>query len=136
MRGERMKAPSHDEWIKEAKAAADSGKCGMYLFHNGVVRSTPKEVAREGKKEERTVKSMDFSYDPEKVRAAEEETLKMPGIYYVRAWLNEGRLCAGEDIMLVLIGGDIRPNIVAALDYLVGKIKDECVTETEIYGMI
>ena len=36
--------------------------------------------------------------------------------------------------MYVLIGGDIRPRVVAALDELVGRIKRECVTETELYA--
>jgi len=39
----------------------------------------------------------------------------------------------GDDIMYVLIGGDIRPRVVDALHYLVGRIKNECVVETEIY---
>ena len=34
--------------------------------------------------------------------------------------------------MYVLIGGDIRPHVVEALQYLVGRIKSECVSETEI----
>ena len=38
----------------------------------------------------------------------------------------------GEDIMYVLIGGDIRPRVVNALNYLVGRIKNECVVETEL----
>ncbi len=31
----------------------------------------------------------------------------------------------------VLIGGDIRPHVVDALQFLVEKIKSECVTEIE-----
>nr|WP_320415657.1 hypothetical protein [Candidatus Contubernalis alkalaceticus] len=38
-------------------------------------------------------------------------------------------MCA--DIIYVLIGGDIRPHVVDALQFLVGKIKTECVTEIE-----
>ena len=41
------------------------------------------------------------------------------------------QLEVGDDIMYVLIGGDIRPNVVDALQFLVGKIKNECVTEIE-----
>ncbi len=33
--------------------------------------------------------------------------------------------------MLVLIGGDIRPHVIDALQSLVGEIKNHCVTETE-----
>ena len=57
----------------------------------------------------------------------------MPGIGYVRVWLNEGELQVGDDIMLVLIGGDIRPHVVDALQFLVGRLKNECVRETEIF---
>ena len=56
------------------------------------------------------------------------------GIYYVRVWLNEGELQVGDDIMYILIGGDIRPRVIEALESLVEKIKTECVTETEIYA--
>ena len=55
-----------------------------------------------------------------------------PGIYYIKVWLNEGELTMGDDIMYVLIGGDIRPRVVDALHYLVGRIKNECVVETEL----
>ena len=50
----------------------------------------------------------------------------------VDAWLKEGLLEMGDDIMYVLIGGDIRPRVVDALQYLVGRIKNECVVETEL----
>ena len=73
-----------------------------------------------------------FSYDAEKVESVISDTYKMEGIYYIRVWLNEGQLETGDDIMYVLIGGDIRPRIVDALNYLVGRIKDECVMEKEI----
>ena len=55
----------------------------------------------------------------------------MPGICYVRVWLASGELAVGDDIMLVLIGGDIRPHVVDALQALVGTIKNECVSEVE-----
>ena len=78
------------------------------------------------------VKGMHFGYDHEKVAAAIAEAKELPGIYYVRVWLNEGELSLGDDIMLVLIGGDIRPHVVDALQFLVGRLKNECVTEEEI----
>ena len=79
------------------------------------------------------VTGMDFGYDEEKLRMVVEEAYKLEGIYYIRVWLNEGRLQVGDDIMYVLIGGDIRPHVVDALQYLVGKIKNECVIETELH---
>ena len=35
--------------------------------------------------------------------------------------------------MQVLIGGDIRPHVIDGLQFLVGKIKNECVVEEERY---
>jgi molybdopterin synthase catalytic subunit len=76
---------------------------------------------------------MRFSYDAEKVETARNAALAMPGIQYVRVWLNSGELKVGDDIMLVLVGGDIRPHVIDALQSLVGEIKQFCVTETEVY---
>ena len=69
----------------------------------------------------------------EKLDAVIKEGYTLPGIYYIKAWLNEGQLNVGDDIMYVLIGGDIRPNVVDALQHIVSRIKNECVEETEIY---
>ena len=122
-----------DEWLKEAKAHESAEKIGMYLTHNGIVRKSAKAKVRFGEENTKEVAGMLFSYDQEKVDQAIEETMQMEGIYYVKAWLNEGELTLGDDIMYVLIGGDIRPRVVDALQFLVGKLKNECVEETEIY---
>ena len=126
--------PSMDAWLKEAKAHPDADKVGMYLTHNGVVRATAKAKVRNGAEGTKPVTGMVFSYDRQKVDAAVAKTYEMDGIYYVRAWLNEGELCVGDDIMYVFIGGDIRPHVVDALQSLVGTLKNECVTETEQHG--
>ena len=76
---------------------------------------------------------MVFSYDADLVESVINVARKLEGIYYVRVWLNEGQLQLGDDIMYVLIGGDIRPHVVDALQNLVGRIKTECVQETELY---
>jgi len=124
-------SPSIDEWLKEAKAHPSAIKEGMFLVHNGVVRQTPKAQVRQGLDDGSQVTGMEFSYDAAKVDAAIAETYKMEGIFYIKVWLNEGQLTLGDDIMYVLIGGDIRPHVIDALQFLVGKIKNECVTEIE-----
>ena len=126
-------SPSIDEWLKEAKADPSAPKIGMYLTHNGVVRQDAKAKVREGKEDTAEVTGMYFSYDEAGVQAAIEETYKMDGIYYIKTWLNEGNLNVGDDIMYVLIGGDIRPHVIDALQALVGKIKNELVVENEKY---
>lgn len=126
-------SPSMDAWMAEAKAHESAPKIGMYLTHNGIVRKSAKAKVRYGEDNTRAVTGMLFSYDQEKVEEAISETYQLAGIYYVKAWLNEGTLQVGDDIMYVLIGGDIRPHVVDALQFLVGKLKNECVKETEIY---
>ena len=108
--------PSVDAWLREAKADASASGCGMYLTHNGAVRATPKSEVRgvetDGVAPGHKVGGMVFGYDADKVQAS-------------------GELAVGDDIMLVLIGGDIRPHVVDALQALVGTIKNECVSEVE-----
>ena len=123
--------PSMDAWLAEAKAHESAPKIGMYLTHNGIVRQSARAKVRLGAQDTKPVTGMYFSYNQEKVDAVIAETYNLEGICYIKVWLNEGELSVGDDIMYVLIGGDIRPHVVDALQYLVGRIKSECVTEEE-----
>ena len=125
-------SPSMDQWLKEAKAHESAPKIGMYLTHNGIVRQSARSKVRQGDPNSRPVSGMVFSYDADLVEDVINDAKKLEGIYYVRVWLNEGQLKLGDDIMYVLIGGDIRPRVVDALQYLVGRVKNECVVETEL----
>lgn len=129
-----VQEPSIDQWLKEAKQDPKAAQCGMFLAHNGIVHITPKKLVREGVEGLGDVAQVEFSYDAEGVAAAEQEALTWPGVYYVRTWLNEGVLDVGDSIMYVLIGADIRPNCIDALQKLVGKIKTDLVVEKEIYA--
>ena len=115
--------PSIDQWLKEAKQDPQAAQCGMFLAHNGIVRITPKKLVREGVEGLGDVAQVEVSYDAEGVAAAEKEALTWPGVYDV-----------GDSIMYVLIGADIRPNCIDALQKLVGKIKNDLVVEKEIYA--
>ena len=125
--------PSMDQWLAEAKASENADKCGMFLVHNGIVRSTAKAQVRKGE-EKPPVEQVEFSYDAEGVEKAIAEALTWDGVYYVKVWLNEGALNVGESIMYVMIGADIRPRCIDALQNLVGKIKNDLVIEREIYA--
>ena len=125
-------SPSMDQWLQEAKQHDSAPKVGMYLSHNGVVRQSARARVRQGDETAAPVTGMLFRYDQAKVDAAIAGAYQLPGIYYIRVWLNEGELTVGDDIMYVLIGGDIRPRVVDCLHYLVGRIKNACVVETEL----
>lgn len=127
----KLTPPSMDAWLAEAKQHESAPKIGMYLTHNGVVRQSARAKVRLGVEDTKPVTGMEFSYDREKVEAVIADTYNMEGIYYIKVWLNEGTLSLGDDIMYVLVGGDIRPHVVDALQYLVGRIKSECVMEKE-----
>lgn len=121
-----------DAWLREAKEHESASKIGMYLTHNGIVRKSAKAKVREGRADAQDVKGMLFSYDESKVEEAIRNTYELEGVYYVKLWLNQGTLQVGDDIMYVLVGGDIRPHVIDALQFLVGKLKNECVEEVEL----
>jgi molybdopterin synthase catalytic subunit len=129
----KIKKPSISKLFSDAKKSKNATKCGMFLLHNGTVRVDAKIKVREGKKDTKKVTGMIFDYDKKKVDAAIKKALKLPGIYYVKVWLNNGKLKLGDDIMLVLVGGDIRPRVIDCLQSLVGEIKTKCVIENELY---
>lgn len=128
----KKEAPSIDQWLKHAKRDPQALQEGMYLVHNGIVRQTPKKQVRQGINDGTEVTGMEFSFDMDKVNKAIELTKALPGIFHVRVWLNEGLLDVGDDIMYVLIGGDIRPHVIDALQSLVETIKTKCVIEIEL----
>ena len=121
--------PSVDQWLREAK---NDPRVGMYLVHNGVVRASARANVRSGE-DCPEVRGMEFSYDARRLAEIEAAAMALPGIYMVRTWLNEGRLSVGDDLMYALVGGDIRDRVIDARQYLVGRIKNECVKETEIF---
>ena len=125
--------PSLDAWLADAKASENADQCGMFLTHNGVVRQTAKARVRQGDQTVADVEAVKFSYDEEGLKAAVAEALTWDGVYYVRVWLNEGTMEVGDSLMYVLIGADIRPRCIDALQNLVGKIKNDLVVEEEVY---
>jgi len=116
--------PSLDAWLAEIKASGDIEGTGMYLVHNGVVRGH----SRDG----RRVTGMILSVDRELLKEITESARLMEGVTHVRAWVNEGRLTVGDDIMYVLVAGDIRDHVFEALGAFVRMIKTEVVTEEEL----
>lgn len=134
--------PDIAAWLAEAKQDPKAPYIGMYLTHNGIVRATPKKTVRADEfetplsEEEKTqrVIAVDFSYDKKGLEEALCEARTWEGVYYVRAWLNSGRVPVGSSLMYVLIGADIRPHAIDALNKLVGHIKNNLVTETEVYA--
>jgi molybdopterin synthase catalytic subunit len=113
-----------EQWIKDIKTRSDFKDLGMILVHNGMVRAT----SRDGK----PVKGMHLACDREKLSGLLEELGRREGIVEVKAWINEGRLKIGDDIMYALVAGKFRTYVIPVLEELVSRIKKEIVSETEI----
>ena len=106
-----------------SKRKSDPEDLGMILIHNGIVRGTSKD----GK----MVKGMYLSYDSEKLNSLISEFKKKEGIVAINAWINEGTLNIGDDIMCVLVAGRLRTDVLPTFEGLISKIKGEVVSEKE-----
>jgi molybdopterin synthase catalytic subunit len=125
--------PDVSQWLVQAKQEASASRCGMFLIHNGVVRESARAQVRDGVQDASKVNGMFFDYDELLVQKAIDAALEKPGIECVKVWLAKGELAVGDDIMCVLVGGDIRPRVIDCLQDLVGTIKQNCVKEVEHY---
>ena len=97
----------------------------MILVHNGVVRGW-------SRKDRSSVETIDVSADTEKMNALRDEYLKKPGIYKILIEAKSGRLRPGDDLLFIVVAGDIRENVKPVLSELLDRIKSEAVTKTEI----
>lgn len=113
-----------DEWLKEIKKTSDPQSLGMVLVHNGVVRGT----AKDGK----PVKAMQLSYNQEDLDRCVSRLKKREGITAIRAWINNGLLNIGDDIMYVLVAGRFRTDVLPVFQELLATIKNEIVLEKEV----
>lgn len=112
------------EAIQRIKAKPEAAGIGMILAHQGIVRGT----SRSGE----PVSGLRLAADRRRFAEALQEARALPGVVAVDAWINEGDLAVGDDIMKVVVAGDIRDNVFGALQRLVDILKTEVVTETEI----
>lgn len=120
---EQSAIPNLLEWLAEVKRGPRASEIGMILTHNGIVRGT----SRKGE----AVSGMTLSVDRDRLAVALDEARGREGIAEIRGWVNEGELEVGDDIMYVLVAGDIRENVFGALQELVREIKTTVVTEQE-----
>ena len=115
-----------EKWIDEVKSGSDFRELGMILIHNGIVRST----AKDGK----PVAGMHLTYDRKKLDILVDTFGKRDGIVVVKAWINEGHLKVGDDIMFVLVAGKLRKYVLPTFEELVSRIKRDVVSEEEFPG--
>ncbi len=98
---------------------------GMILAHNGVVRGWSR---KDGAK----VRTVEVSPDQERIEALRKEFEQKPGIFRIRVWAAQGTLQLGDDLLLIVVAGDLRENVKPVLAELLDRIKAEAVSKKEI----
>lgn len=111
------------KWIEEIKSKSPKDQLGMILVHNGIVRATSKD----GK----PVAGMVLSFDEKLLNTLVARYKKNDGIVDIKIWVNQGKLSIGNDIMVVLVAGRYRTDVLPVFQELIREIKNNVVNEKE-----
>ncbi|MDI9569194.1 MAG: molybdenum cofactor biosynthesis protein MoaE [Pseudomonadota bacterium] len=114
---------SLDDLLTQVKRHPRYSAVGMILCHNGVVRAH----SREG----RPVAELTVKADRRRLGEIVAAIKGRPGIVEVLAEVREGTLRVGDDIMYVVVAGDIRENVFPALQEAVNVIKRDVTKKEE-----
>ena len=109
--------------MEKVKREIDPARVGMIVCHNGIVRGTSREGA--------PAEFLDVDVDQAAWDGILHEMRSRPGISAVEAHLFTGRRHVGEDVMLVVVAGDIRENVFPVLETAVNRLKKEAVLKRE-----
>jgi molybdopterin synthase catalytic subunit len=112
-----------DKILEEIKTSTDPRDLGMILVHNGVVRGTSKDG--------HPISRMKLSHDQHLLDSLVQEARSRKGILDIRVWINDGDLAIGSDIMVVVVAGRFRKDILPVFEELLTRIKNEVVREEE-----
>ena len=114
--------------IADLKKRPDfNDRVGMILIHNGTVRAWSRS-------DKQSVIALETTVDQEKVAQLRQEYLERPGIYEIITEAHSGRFYPGEDLLFIIVAGDLRENIKPVLSELLDRIKAEAVSKKEIKG--
>jgi len=112
--------------IDTIKHHPDYRRAGMILCHNGVVR----ETSRDG----RRVTGLKVNVDHEKLNRIIAENKMRPGIIEILVEITEDKMLSiGDDVMVLVVAGDIRQNVISALEDTLNAIKKTATKKTEYY---
>ncbi len=108
------------------KAHPRFSEAGMILAHNGVVRKN----SRDGK----PVTGLEIEVDHDRLEQILEKERARPGILDIQVHIQENRpLTVGDDVMYLVVAGDIRENVIASLTDTLNQIKAEVTRKTQFF---
>ncbi len=115
-----------NEFTRNLRANPGMSEAGMVLVHNGFVRANDLSG--------NTVEKIDVSVNEDKLAAILKETAAMPGVIAVDAWIVEGTLHVGDDIMLLGVAGNTRGNVIPALSSALDAIKAGVTSKVQYFA--
>lgn len=115
-----------NKMIQDIKSHPGFDRVGMVLCHNGVVRASSRD--------DRKVSGLKVAVDHQKLARILTEQKHRPGILDIRIEIAENRdLSVGDDVMLLVVAGDIRENVITVLTETLNLIKATVTTKTEYF---
>ena len=112
--------------IDRIKRHPDYDKVGMILAHNGVVRGT----SRDG----RRVSGLTVSVNHQKLKQIIDREKQTPGIVEIYIEIAENKhLAVGDDVMILVVAGDIRDNVITVLERTLNTVKETVTSKTEFF---
>jgi molybdopterin synthase catalytic subunit len=113
--------------LEQIKKHPDYPKAGMVLCHNGVVRAT----SREGE----AVTGLTIEVDHERLAQIVAEQKATPGIVEILVHIEEKKhLAVGDDVMFLVVAGDIRETVIKTLTDTLNRIKSEVTKKTQFFA--
>ncbi len=113
--------------LEQIKKHPDFHRAGMVLCHNGVVRGT----SRDGRK----VSGLRVVVDHQKLNRIIDSNKKLSGILDILVHINENKdLRVGDDVMYLIVAGDVRENVISVLQDTLNEIKSTVTQKTEYFS--
>ncbi len=112
------------DMLEQVKQHPDYRKAGMILCHNGVVR----ENTREGE----SVTGLEVKVDRPVLEEIITRNKNLPGIIDILVHIEANKpLGIGDDVMYIVVAGDIRENVIDALTKTLNEIKSKATSKTQ-----
>jgi len=98
---------------------------GMILVHNGTVRNWSRE-------DHRHVTALETTVDEEHLEQLRQEYKQKKGIFEILIETKSGRFHPGDDLLFILVAGDLREHIKPVLGELLDRVKAEAISKQEV----
>ncbi len=96
-----------------------------FCIHNGTVRVWSRQNQQE-------IIALEVSPDQKKIEEIRQEFLKWPGIFDIKIEALAGTFAPGDDLLFLVVAGDIRENVKAVLAGLLDRVKAGPIKKREI----